>query len=993
MISIFIAGGDILSTALISSLRDEAYSSIVGLYETDPDAPGTALARELSIPVFDSLEAISTVRPAVVINLSGNAKVTQDVRARHEGIEVIESEGARLILEAAERIKRLRFDRRKSIDDQRSLFDFVIALEGVQGRKRALDLLLDYAMKMSGCPGAFLAKADETHAEILAHRGLSKRFLGDAAHRFPAELLSGKFLGGREPVENKDVLKYRRGGHDVFVAERLRSYALMPMAFPEGETAFVFLGDYKPRAFRSRLRDSLSLLVSIAELVLNWLDSPGRTPRVDSSLGNAREDSGGAGDERTRQLRRLNEELEHANQMKSRIIANMSHELRTPLNSIIGFSSVLLERAFGDLTENQQRYIENINSSGNYLLELINNMLDIAKIESGKFELAREAFKVADLVQGVTATMQPLIDAKLGEFSVEIADEVGELTADPVKLKQILYNLISNAVKFTAQGGRAGIKVKRTAVDGAPYMQFAIWDNGIGIAPEDKERIFLEFEQADSSFSKKYGGAGLGLSLTKKLVEIQAGEIWVDSRLGVGSTFSFTLPCVTESIEPIPRLAEEAAALDFPWMSEDAPMILVVEDDVPTAELLTIHLTQAGYRVSHAYNGYDAVEKARRLSPFAVTLDVMIPGRDGWEVLQDLKSSPETANIPVIIHSVIDNRDLAFALGATDYLMKPLDKNALLSKLEEISTGRGRSVTQTTILLVEPDPEEVARLREVIGDDQIVYHTAETGKKGIELAFALRPTLIILDFDLPDMQIFDFVRALKDAHSTRDIPIFLLSQKDLSVKDRMMLVGKIERIMRKQAFDTQGLIDHIRELEISFPRKAGLIDEHTGLLNHRYFHLRLAQETERSTRYKLPLILVIVDVDDFGHYVREKGAHYGNSVIRKVSDLLRANLRGSDVLVRYGADAFAIMMPNTSLSAGRSLSNRFNAIIKNYPFIFGDTQPKGKITVSVGMTFLEGQSPEEFILSTEMAVRKAIEKGGDRVEVYEKETFQDASFS
>ncbi|MGW8273235.1 MAG: diguanylate cyclase domain-containing protein, partial [Thermodesulfovibrionales bacterium] len=383
----------------------------------------------------------------------------------------------------------------------------------------------------------------------------------------------------------------------------------------------------------------------------------------------------------------------------------------------------------------------------------------------------------------------------------------------------------------------------------------------------------------------------------------------------------------------------------------------------------------------------------RRLNPFAITLDVMIPGKDGWEVLQELKSLPETANIPVIIHSVIDNRDLAFALGATDYLMKPLDKNALLSKLEEISTAGGKAAGQTTILLVESDPREATHLRDVIGDHQIVYHTAETGKRGIELAFALRPSLIILDFDLPDMQIFDFVKAIKDAHSTRDIPIFLLSQKDLSVEERMMLVGKIERIMRKQSFDTQGLIDHIKDLEISFPRKAGLIDEPTGLLNHHYFHLRIAQETERSMRYKLPLILVIVDVDDFGHYVREEGMHYGNSVIKKVSELLRGNLRGSDVLVRYGTDSFAIMLPNTMLSAGRSMSNRFNAIIKNYPFIFGDIQSKGRITVSVGMTLLDGQTPEEFVLSTEMALRKAIEKGGDRVEVYEKETMQDSSFA
>ncbi|MGE5893013.1 MAG: response regulator [bacterium] len=1004
MIKIFIAGGNVVCNALISMLKEEVYAGVVGVFEKRHDAPGALLARELQIPVFDQLQDITSVNPEIIVNLTGNPLITREVRESYGGIEVIEGAGAQFLLETIERLKRLRVDSKKAVEDQRALFEFSRKIQTVQQQEYLFDSALDIGMEISGCPGAFIAVIRNHDVQIVTHKGLSKKLLNAAMQQSTPDSIFGQHLKDGDIVEVRDVIKESHLKEDqVFLSERLRAFIVSPLAISGEIKCLLFLGDYKPRTFSRRTKVSVALLLSLVETALHWIKrnelreaEPGEAAAVVRPPDEVLKEEGRkalAGvpaDERTAQLRKVNEELERANQMKSRIIANMSHELRTPLNSIIGFSNVLLERTFGSLTENQQRYIENINASGHYLLELINNMLDIAKIESGKFELILETVRVEDVVQNVIGTMHPLIDKKLSDFEIEIAEDVGEMTADVVKLKQILYNLVSNAVKFTPQDGKAGIKVIKKKVNAAEYVQFSVWDNGIGIAPEDRERIFLEFEQVDNSFVKKFGGAGLGLALTKKLVQIQAGDIWVDSKLGEGSTFNFTLPVISTVEGVSAQQPAEAISLDFPWMSEDAPLVLVVEDDISTAELLTIHLTQAGYRVSHAYNGEDAIQKAQKLNPFVITLDVMIPGKDGWEVLQELKGNPSTADIPVIIHSVIDNKDLAFALGATDYLLKPLDKDALLSKLEDISVSKGRASAPMTILIVENDEKEVARLKEVIGNEKILFYTAATGKRGLELAFALRPGLVILDFDLSDMQSFDFVRTLKDAHSTRDIPIFILSQKDLSVDERLALVGKIERIMKKQAFDTRGLIDHIKELEIFFPRKAGLVDEQTGLLNHRYFHLRLAQEVERSTRYKLPLILVMVDIDDFGHYIHEKGEHYATSVLKKVAELLRKNIRGSDVLVRYGGDAFAIILPNTVVSAGLSLSNRFNAIVKNYPFLFADIQPKGKITVSVGLTFLDGQSPEELILCTEQAMRKAIEKGGDRVEVYAKEALQNS---
>jgi signal transduction histidine kinase len=325
----------------------------------------------------------------------------------------------------------------------------------------------------------------------------------------------------------------------------------------------------------------------------------------------------------------------------------MSHELRTPLNSILGFSDVLLDKTFGGLTENQERYLRNIHVSGKHLLELINNVLDIAKIEAGKFEMAYETFHIEDIISEVINIMKSLAENKFVEIFVSLGEGIGTITADKVKLKQVLYNLLSNAIKFTPEGGKINVTVDKEIysdngeslrISGSESMRFSITDTGIGIVPEDREKIFNEFEQSITSLSSKYGGAGLGLALTKKLVELHGGKITVESELGKGSTFTFLIPSASPVAE-IPSTENiEAVNLGFPWMKEGAPLILVVEDDLSTTELLTLHLTQEGYKVCHAFNGEEAIEKALALQPFAITLDILLPKKDGWEVLQELKS-------------------------------------------------------------------------------------------------------------------------------------------------------------------------------------------------------------------------------------------------------------------------------------------------------------------------------------------------------------------
>ena len=490
-----------------------------------------------------------------------------------------------------------------------------------------------------------------------------------------------------------------------------------------------------------------------------------------------------------------------ANQAKSQFLASMSHELRTPLNAVIGYSEMLqedaIERGLTELVPD----LKKIHRAGSYLLNLINIVLDLSKIEAGKMELYLETFDVAGMLDDVATTVEPLIARNGNRLEVTCAPDSGTLHSDLTKIRQCLLNLLSNAAKFTEHGSIRLEATRMAAADG-DLLKLRVSDTGVGLSPQQMQKLFEPFAQFHSGRETHREGTGLGLAITRRLCQMLGGEITLESEAGKGSVFTITLPARA----PLP--AEETAAPEPVLAESTGDTVLTVDDDPGSRELMARFLRKEGFRPVAAESGEEALRLAKQLRPRVITLDVMMPGMDGWAVLAALKADSDVADIPVIMVSVVDNKNLGFALGATDYLTKPIDRRRLGQLLERYC----RPELPGPVLLVEDDEASRVMVRKAVKEAGWQLMEAEDGAAALRLMEEQTPALILLDLLMPTMDGFEFAWAVRRDARWRSIPIIVSTSKDLSPEDRARLAGHVESVLAKGAYTPEELLRQIREL-------------------------------------------------------------------------------------------------------------------------------------------------------------------------------------
>ncbi|MCV6637133.1 response regulator [Candidatus Albibeggiatoa sp. nov. NOAA] len=501
------------------------------------------------------------------------------------------------------------------------------------------------------------------------------------------------------------------------------------------------------------------------------------------------------------------EAAEQATKAKSVFLANMSHELRTPLNAIIGYSELLYEEFEEDEVDEYLPDLEKIISSGEHLLGIINSILDISKIETGKMELYLEHFQASQMLHSVASAIKPVIDKNQNTLKLTEQNNLGIMYADLTKVRQILFNLLSNAAKFTEKGD-IQLNVLRERIDDESVIVFRVIDEGIGMKPDQIETLFKPFTQADASITRRYGGTGLGLTICLEFAHMMGGDIKVESELGKGTTFIVSLPA--EVNQPQVPYKPRQSVKDFPAMQpteSNAKLILVIDDEAETRFLISEHLQKLGYQVVVAASGKEGLNLARKLHPEAITLDVMMPETDGWTVLSQLKSDPNLKHIPVIMLSMMDDPQKGYMLGATDYLSKPINRETLVQALEKCGFDGNK---KATILVAEDNEMTRMMMQQTLERLGCEVLLAENGQVALDLLEKHTPDLILLDLMMPIVDGFSFAERLRQQPEWCKIPIIVLTAKDLSSKERRQLEQYVTTIFQKGSYQKKTLLKEIQ---------------------------------------------------------------------------------------------------------------------------------------------------------------------------------------
>ena len=685
-------------------------------------------------------------------------------------------ENARLLNELQARTAELT----RSVQELRALGEVSQVLSSTLNVETVLHTIVSHANQLAGTDSCTVYEYDERAAALYfrATHNLDEAVV-EIARREPVrrgEGVAGRMALTLEPVQIPDIAEpgaYTGPLRDVLLRTGTRALLSIPLMREDHLIGGLTVNKKTPGEFSAEVIDLLKTFASQSAVAIQ----------------NAR---------LFREIEDKSRQLELADRHKSEFLANMSHELRTPLNAIIGYSEMLQEDAADLGAEQFTDDLKKINAAGKHLLELINAVLDLSKIEAGKMELYLETFDVAGLVKDIAAVISPLAAKNANRLDVRCPGTIGTMRADLTKVRQALFNLLSNACKFTERG-TITLAVTREALDGRDGLVFSVHDTGIGMTPEQLTKLFEAFSQADAATTRKYGGTGLGLALSRRLCRMMGGDVTVESEAGRGSTFTIRLPV------EVREAAEEAAVRTEPVAVDAVGTVLVIDDEPAVRDLMQRFLTKEGFRVVTASGGEEGLRQARDIRPDAITLDVMMPGMDGWAVLSALKADPDLADTPVIMLTIVDDRNLGYALGASDYLTKPIDRDRLVTVLDKYRRD-------LPVLVVDDDAGVRQLLRRMLEPAGYRVLEAENGRIALQQLRDVVPSVVLLDLMMPEMDGFEFVTEFRRHESWRGIPIVVITAKDLSGDDRERLNGYVQRILQKGAYGRDDLLAEVREL-------------------------------------------------------------------------------------------------------------------------------------------------------------------------------------
>jgi GAF domain-containing protein/CheY-like chemotaxis protein len=677
---------------------------------------------------------------------------------------VIAVENTRLFTELQARTAELG----RSVEELKALGEVGSAVSSTLDLDTVLTTILTHANQLAGTQAGQIFDYDEETEELRPRSTIGyTQDIADALRRNPirkGEGVTGQAVLKRQPVQVPDIATegaYDSRLRDLIMDSGFRALLAVPLIREDQVMGALAIARRTPGEFPTQVVDLLTTFASQSALAM--------------------------------QNARLFHQLEIASQHKSTFLANMSHELRTPLNAVIGYSEMLQEDAVDVGADGLVPDLKKVNAAGKHLLELINSILDLSKIEAGKMELHLEDFSVARMIEDIASMIQPLAEKNGNRLAVTCDAETGVMHADLTKVRQVLFNLLSNACKFTEKG-TVSLAVRREGPDSDAWLTFTVEDTGIGLNAEQLGRLFQEFSQADTTTARKYGGTGLGLALSRRLCRLMGGEITVASEPGRGSTFTVRLPADVVQIREGP--AQTAGS---------AGVILVIDDEAVVRELMQRFLSKQGFRVLTASNGEDGLRLARSQRPDAITLDVMMPGMDGWTVLSKLMADRELADVPVIMLTIVDDKQMGYALGASEYLTKPIDRERLIAVLTKYRRD-------LPVLVVDDDAGVRLLLRRILEAEGYAVIEAENGLTALARLGERTPGAILLDLMMPQMDGFEFLSALHERATWRQIPVVIVTAKDLTVEEHERLSGSVVRILQKGAYGKEDLLAEVRAL-------------------------------------------------------------------------------------------------------------------------------------------------------------------------------------